>query len=292
MGRQCYFPGCKNGSGLHSFPTDPEMRRRWLKALGQLDHELPQRAGICNLHFGRDCFSNLMEVDMGCANLLLLKSDAVPNSALPAAAKPLAKHLDRAPPARPQPQHLDRAPPATSSVRPLLHLMPKPTREIGCQTDRILTKHFFQQADVKPYRRSKATQTRPVNRSVSCDTSTLEAIPVLLAIPEVPVASSTTMKRPRCELSTDGSSSGLDVTDGTTSCTSNSNETPPHEMKKYIVYEDHLMELFERCPVCTQSCVIDKTVIGSLLQVKQSCVHCWYSNQWSSQPLGMSECDH
>ncbi|KAM4628331.1 uncharacterized protein ACJ7VT_003122 isoform 1-T1 [Polymixia lowei] len=284
MGRQCYFPGCKNGSGLHSFPTDPEMRRRWLKALGQLDHELPQRAGICNLHFGRDCFSNLMEVDMGCANLLLLKSDAVPNSALPAAAKPLAKQLDRAPPARPQPQQLEQVPSA--------QLEPKPTREIGCQAEPISKKNTFQQANLMPDIINKATQARPLNRSVSCDTSTSEAIPVLLFVSEAPVASSTTTKRPRCELSTDESSSVLDVTDSTTNCTSNSNETPPQKKKKYIVYEKNLMELFERCPVCTQSCVIDKTVIGSLLQVKQSCVHCWYSNQWSSQPLGMSDCDH
>lgn len=59
----------------------------------------------------------------------------------------------------------------------------------------------------------------------------------------------------------------------------------PHAVTKYIVHEDKLMELFKRCPVCTRSCEITKNVIGTLLQVKQSCSHCDYVHQWSSQPM-------
>lgn len=59
----------------------------------------------------------------------------------------------------------------------------------------------------------------------------------------------------------------------------------PHAVTKYIVHEDKLMELFKRCPVCTRSCEITKNVIGTLLQVKQSCSHCDYVHHWSSQPM-------
>lgn len=78
MGRQCYYPGCKNTSGLHTFPADPEIRCQWLCALGLPDQDLPPRAGVCNQHFSRDCFANLMQVEMGYAKLAVLKSNAVP----------------------------------------------------------------------------------------------------------------------------------------------------------------------------------------------------------------------
>lgn len=83
MGWQCCFPSCKNTSGLHSFPAHPEFRHKWVRALGILNRDLPARAGVCNRHFSRDCFSNLMEVDMGFTEVLMLKSKAVPNFAVP-----------------------------------------------------------------------------------------------------------------------------------------------------------------------------------------------------------------
>lgn len=83
MGRHCSFPGCKNTSGLHSFPADAEIRHKWVRALGLPNRNIPSRAGVCNRHFSRDCFSNIMEVDMGFTKVLLLKSNAVPNVAVP-----------------------------------------------------------------------------------------------------------------------------------------------------------------------------------------------------------------
>uniref|UniRef100_A0A8P4G5Z3 THAP domain-containing protein 1 n=1 Tax=Dicentrarchus labrax TaxID=13489 RepID=A0A8P4G5Z3_DICLA len=85
MGRQCCSPGCRNTSGLHSFPADITMRRQWFRALGLPDRVLPPRAGVCNRHFTRDCFSNFMQVDAGFTEVLQLKRDAVPNTALPTA---------------------------------------------------------------------------------------------------------------------------------------------------------------------------------------------------------------
>ncbi|XP_044078592.1 uncharacterized protein LOC122888330 isoform X2 [Siniperca chuatsi] len=241
MGRHCCFPGCKNTSGLHSFPADLEMRRQWLRALGLPDRDLPPRAGVCNRHFSRDCFSNLMEVDMGFTKVLMLKRNAVPNVALPVTTK-----------------------------GPPLHLKPKLTREIGCQTEPVSTKHAAGQANMKPNRRSKGT---------------FVAVPEPLANPEVPRESSTPVKRTKCEVSTDDSSYKLDVTDSTMNCTSTSNELPPHTVTKYLVHEDMLMELFQRCPICTRSCLISKTVTGTILQVEQSCTFCEYFHQWSSQPM-------
>ncbi|KAJ8351919.1 hypothetical protein SKAU_G00233950 [Synaphobranchus kaupii] len=55
-------------------------------------------------------------------------------------------------------------------------------------------------------------------------------------------------------------------------------------MKKYIVYEDNLMELFKRCPVCSRSCVLNTRTIGTLLHVEQKCTHCEYYYNWTSQP--------
>lgn len=63
------------------------------------------------------------------------------------------------------------------------------------------------------------------------------------------------------------------------------NEVLPHKVTKYIVYEDKLMELFRRCPVCTRSLVVSQTTIGTLLRVKQHCAYCEYSSDWSSQPM-------
>ncbi|XP_027141232.1 uncharacterized protein LOC113747104 [Larimichthys crocea] len=248
MGRHCSFPGCKNTSGLHSFPADPDIRRQWMRALGLPDRDLPPRAGVCNRHFSRDCFSNLMEVEMGFTKVSVLKSHAVPEVA--------------------RPEHFLPA----NLVPGGLELRPKPTREIGCQTEPVLTKHAAGQADIKPLRRSKAVQARAPNRSVSCDTGSLVAVPEILKV------SSTPVKRTRSEVSPDESSPG--VTDHTMKGTRSTDHSP----SQFVVHEDRLMELFERCPLCTGSCVVSKTVTGTLLQVKQSCAHCQYLHQWSSQP--------
>lgn len=164
-------------------------------------------------------------------------------------------------------------------------LFQKQTRKIGSQPEPVSTKHAYVQANLKPHRRSKATQARTPNRSVSCDTDTLFAVPEAFAIPVVPLSSSTPVKRPRCEVSNDDSSYHLEVTNSTMDCTSIADGLPPHTVTKYIVNEDMLMELFKKCPVCTRSCNISKTVFGTLLQVNQSCPNCEYAHQWSSQPM-------
>ncbi|KAM9844813.1 uncharacterized protein ACBR49_011589 [Aulostomus maculatus] len=254
MGRQCSFPGCKNTSGLHSFPADLKIRRQWLRALGLPDRELPLRAGVCNSHFSRDCFSNLMEVDMGFTKVLMLKGDAVPNVSLPVTT------------ARPPAQQMTSAMPR--------HIQPKPIREMGCQTDRVSTKHAAGQADIKPYHRSKATQTQGPNRGLWRDMSQTAALPEGLATPEEPRGSSPEI--------TDDSSDEPDEPGRSANRTGSSNVSPPH--KKVVVHEDKLMELFTRCPFCTRRCVVSKTASGGRLHVEQSCAHCDHARRWSSQP--------
>ncbi|KAK7881411.1 hypothetical protein WMY93_029820 [Mugilogobius chulae] len=140
------------------------------------DRELSARAGVCDLHFTHESFSNFTEVELG-----FLENGAVPTLALP----------------RTRPSTLLPSPPGASPLtqQPTVHgglrsLEPKGTREIGCQTDPVLTKYACVQANLKPPRRSKAVQARAPNRSVSCDTGSLMDIP----FPENPSASSTPLK--------------------------------------------------------------------------------------------------
>ena len=61
--------------------------------------------------------------------------------------------------------------------------------------------------------------------------------------------------------------------------------TSKHEIRKYIVYETCLMELFEVCPVCKRVCSVKNKVLGTFISVKQLCEYCEYSRIWQSQPL-------
>ncbi len=58
----------------------------------------------------------------------------------------------------------------------------------------------------------------------------------------------------------------------------------PDEEKKYIVFENQLLELFAFCPFCaadTQGEI--QEVVGNLVKVKQSCASCGHNRTWSSQ---------
>ena len=174
---------------------------------------------------------------------------------------------------------------------------------------------------------SNSHSGRSRNKTVACATSSLNAAPWQ------PLASSTPVKRPRCEVCEDDSSFYLEVTESTIDgemyscfialqistkcmplsslnlrlmahllhqvcliyCTqlfhlfflmihSTSVETKSHKMKKFIVYEDDGMQLFQCCPLCTRSCIVSTRTAGSLLHVDQRCPNCEYSFQWDIQP--------
>lgn len=67
-------------------------------------------------------------------------------------------------------------------------------------------------------------------------------------------------------------------------CYSTTTEVPPHKDKKYIVHQEQLLGLFQRCPVCSSICTVDTMTVGTLLRVTQQCGRCDHFNQWSSQP--------
>lgn len=67
-------------------------------------------------------------------------------------------------------------------------------------------------------------------------------------------------------------------------CCSTVIATPPHIMKKFIVYEEKLMELFKNCPVCSRHCAIKSRTVGTVLHVDQACAHCEFHKVWTSQP--------
>lgn len=61
--------------------------------------------------------------------------------------------------------------------------------------------------------------------------------------------------------------------------------TPTHKIKKYIVYESCIVELFAGCPVCTRVCDVKTRKLGTFLSVEQLCPHCEFYRYWNSQPV-------
>ncbi|XP_052472998.1 uncharacterized protein LOC128029320 isoform X3 [Carassius gibelio] len=276
MVRKCSVAGCNNTAGLHSFPADLKIRRQWLHALGLEDREFPPRAGVCKLHFTRDCFSNAMQVEMGFSSQLMLKSDAVP-------------YANVTPPARtPRPQRRPGA--STSSACIQLPL----SRDVSCQTDPLETHTVGTQLPLKtllPHFRSEDSATG-VQANVSCKdfgVGTSNADPLGL--------SSTPVKRPRLDLdeqleddalehsSLEEALKGQDSASLDSTLKSADSSTPTHNSKKYIVYESCIMELFNVCPVCTRACDVRTQRLGTFLSVKQWCPRCTFTRHWNSQPV-------
>ncbi|XDV11168.1 hypothetical protein PO909_000180 [Leuciscus waleckii] len=56
-------------------------------------------------------------------------------------------------------------------------------------------------------------------------------------------------------------------------------------MRKLLVFEECLMELFEKCPVCTKVCEVKTRLRGTFMEVWQRCPHCQYQRRWKSQPV-------
>ena len=60
---------------------------------------------------------------------------------------------------------------------------------------------------------------------------------------------------------------------------------PLNLQKKYFVFEDALLSLFEKCENCSSTTTnITKTTIGTFLHVKQQC-QCGHIRYWESQPF-------
>lgn len=57
-----------------------------------------------------------------------------------------------------------------------------------------------------------------------------------------------------------------------------------HQQKMYLVFEDALLSLFEKCESCGRRCTYVKKVIGTFIRIKQSCQDCDHIREWDSQP--------
>jgi len=63
-------------------------------------------------------------------------------------------------------------------------------------------------------------------------------------------------------------------------------DIPSSSSRKFLVFEEQLMQLFEVCRKCAQPAACHITsVTGTLIQVKQDCPHCKNSWTWDSQPF-------
>ncbi|XP_067290036.1 uncharacterized protein [Pseudorasbora parva] len=260
--RKCLFPLCDNQKELFLFPRDATRAEVWARAVGLL---WPQKKTsgmyVCCKHFAPDNFVNQGQLESGFANRLILKEDAVP---IPISKTVVVNQMQ-------------------FSSKPLC-------REVGCQTEIFTkdatcqtdvyspTKHVSTQYSWKPERRSKSIQTKQHVKHVSCSTTTSST-----SFEEGPLAYSTPVKRCRRE-STEDNTFYPEVTNHSIYNESTVVETPPHKMRKFIVYEENLIELFRKCPVCTRSCTTHLRTVGTLLCVDQVCTHCEHQKTWTSQP--------
>nr|XP_055059811.1 uncharacterized protein LOC129443335 [Misgurnus anguillicaudatus] len=277
---KCCVVGCTaQHKSLHFLPAKENRRTEWLLFI--FDGHVPATVGknlvVCANHFKTDCFENLGQYTAGFAIKLRLKEGSVPTV---------------------RGKSQDETHASTSLQFPA-------TREVGCQTDHpeILKRTVGTQLSLRtlqPHFRSEGIQATVSSKDCSVDTSTVP----LTAPP--PFLTSTPIKGPclkevekEGELDLEGSTSvvasqGLDATydpaDSVTALTvstdiSDMASTPIHEVRKYIVYETCIMELFKVCPVCKHPCTIQTRQLGTFISVVQQCPHCEYRRTWDSQPL-------
>uniref|UniRef100_A0A9J8D7P0 THAP-type domain-containing protein n=1 Tax=Cyprinus carpio carpio TaxID=630221 RepID=A0A9J8D7P0_CYPCA len=276
---RCSVAGCMNPhSSLHLLPKSEPLKTRWINFVFKENapSTLPKFIYVCANHF-TDCFVNEGQYKAGFAQKLLLKDGAVPTVRDPA------------------------TPPEDASTSE----QSSQTRDIACQTDeKPLTKSVGTQLSVKTlhahYRRTGVQST---DNFLDIDSSFSPAAGVTFMssahIKRPP-------KRPRVELEEEDDEKTLmdtssivapeeqdstfdpaetDTTLTETADMSAQASCPIHKIRKYIVYENCIMELFEVCPVCKQSCSVRSQRIGTFVRVEQLCHNCKYSRKWSSQPV-------
>ncbi|KAF4114136.1 uncharacterized protein LOC131539617 [Onychostoma macrolepis] len=272
----CSVFGCTNEHrSIFLVPSSELRKKQWVNCIysGNAPTQLPKVLYVCAKHFTDDRFLNLGQYRAGLAERLKIKSGSVPTLL------GSATNLGQA---------------STSSACIQLPL----SRDVACQTDHLETHTVGTQLSLKTLRRHFISEG--VQAKVSCKdfgVGTSNADPLCL--------SSTPLKRPpkRPRLDLDEqledsslveASKGQDSTyDPAYSITasldstlqSEHSSTPTHNSKKYIVYENCIMELFNVCPVCTRACDVRTQRLGTFLSVKQRCLHCTFRRHWNSQPI-------
>ncbi|KAL0969990.1 hypothetical protein UPYG_G00235660 [Umbra pygmaea] len=163
------------------------------------------------------------------------------------------------------------------------------TKDIGCQTEPPQRQNVGTQLysrTLRSHDKSKAVQA-----TVSCMDFGTSTDPFI-----APHLSSTPIKRPSkrprleeedpFEGSSTTTSQGLDTTYRPADSVSTLTEstvmldaafTSTQAIRKYIVYETCLMELFEVCAMCKRACNIKTKSLGTFLSVEQLCKHLYIS---------------
>ncbi|XP_059926281.1 uncharacterized protein LOC132471191 isoform X1 [Gadus macrocephalus] len=277
---RCSVVGCKDDhKSLHRVPAAEDRRAAWIDFIfeGQVPATVGKNLLVCARHFKTDCFSNLGQYTAELAGKLFLNEGALPTL--------------RGVPA--DERH------AIASVQ-----LPA-TRDIGCQTEPPQRRSVGTQLSLKTlhsHYRSAAVQA-----TVSCKNFGTSTGPFTHSLPlQRPRSIKQPYKRPRLEqeefeeeedslegcsiLASQGLEATYDSEDSVTALTestvmSDAESTSKHEIRKYIVYETCLMELFDVCAVCKCVCAVKTKRLGTFISVEQLCEYCEYSRIWKSQPL-------
>ncbi|XP_063054475.1 uncharacterized protein LOC134448750 [Engraulis encrasicolus] len=259
--RRCLLGCPPMQTTLFNIPASPGIRACWFEFLHFDERGLTKRDRVCARHFTESCFINYGQYSAGLAKELILEDTAVPSVYTV----------------------------GTSSSK-------IPTRDVACQYSPTQRDVFIQTSRSSVSKttstRSKGISCRPAGHSVAVGCSMADFPDLLLT--STPIKG----KRKRVqleelqleELSTD-SIEPTDPMDSTyqpsfTEISQDNASAPPlYESRKYMVFEENLLQLLRNCPTCMRPCQIDTFEIGTLLSVKQTCSNCVITNKWQSQPF-------
>ncbi|KAA0721759.1 hypothetical protein E1301_Tti014268 [Triplophysa tibetana] len=270
----CNVVGCTDEhKSLFRVPTSERTRQEWIYFIfgGNPPERISKNLHVCANHFKPECFTNLGQYNAGLASKLLLNVGARPTERGKAA---------------------DGKNASTSEQLTKVH-------HVACQTDAPRLCTVATQLSIKTLRpryQSKGTQTTLLRTDVGVDT--LQPLPLLTPIKR-------RSKRPRLEMEDeeedpmgrissvnieDPMDSAYDPADSVATLTEPSDITrdsskPAHKSATYIVYENCLLELFEKCPMCHRVSDVRTRRVGTFLRVEQQCPHCQYFRKWNSQPV-------
>lgn len=314
--RKCVF-GCDDSNTMYSLPKDEATREKWLDFIfgNPKQENYTKNLFVCDRHFDDDCLMNKAMFESGAVSRLILQPGSVPTiyvtvppkpgtsvdeQAAEEEEKPSISSLDLMQPFGQKPtlyQPSDATLPPSLSSFPVM-LIPgkvsesKKTKTVGTQLslNTLKTNHF----------RSKAVQSTPILMSnVGVQTMKLRKGAAYLPLEKAFLAepAGKPRKRPRVEMEGEEEE---EVNDAPASRHITFQLKPPvmdfcdftytdsdldYEDTKYIVFEQNLRELFDKCPVCNNDCNVQRQKCGTFVSFSQHCPQCMYSRKWQNQPV-------